>query len=119
MMAMKQQNLKELLLRSVTEELDHDERKFMEAELLPDYTFSPGFGERVMKRIGMEKVPVYMRPEFIRSFNIGFKRVALTGVAAILILAISLLFSQGSLSYDTLLGIDTQVDDSLISLLVE
>ncbi|TFH35766.1 MAG: hypothetical protein E4G95_06515 [Bacteroidia bacterium] len=116
---MKGGQFKELLLRSVTDELELEERLLMEAELLPDYVFTPGFKERVLSRIDAVITPLYMRPDFLRSFEIGFRRVALTGVAAILVLAVSLLLTQGSLSYDTLLGIDNQVDDSLISLLIE
>lgn len=119
MIVMKSEQFKELLLKSVTEDLEKEERLLMEAELLPEYAFSPGFSERVISKIGMDRMPVYLRPDFLRSFDLGFRRVALTGVAAILILAVSLLLTQGSLSYDTLLGIDTQVDDSLISLLVD
>jgi len=116
---MNERQFKELLLKSVTEELDHEERAILDGALLPYHSFNPGFIERVISKTGIESVPVYLRPDFLRSFNIGFKRVALTGVAAILILAVSLLLTQGSLSYDTLLGIDNQVDESLISLLVE
>lgn len=115
---MKKDQMRDLLLKSITENLDEDERLLIDNDLLPEYSFSQGFRERVLGKIGIEKMPVYLRPDFLRSLDIGFKRVALSGVAAILILISSILLSQGSLSYDTLLGIDSNVDDSLISLLV-
>ena len=115
---MKKDQIKELLLKSVSETLNREERRVVNEDLLPDYSFSEGFRERVLDKLGIEKMPVYLRPDFLRSLNIGFRRVALSGVAVILILIASILLSQGSLSYDTLLGIDTNVDDSLISLLV-
>lgn len=110
--------MKDLLLKSVTGNLDENERRMVDTDLLPDYSFSEGFRERVLGKLGIEKMPVYLRPDFLRSLDLGFRRVALSGVAAILILIASILLSQGSLSYDTLLGIDSNVDDSLISLLV-
>ena len=111
--------MREMLLRSLTEDIDDRERSLIESEALPAYSFSNGFGERVMRRIGSSSLPVFMRPDFLRSFDLGFRRVALTGVAAIVIMVITMLVTQGSLSYDTLLGIDNQIDDSLISLLVD
>jgi len=45
--------------------------------------------------------------------------VALTGAVAIIALIISIFISQGSLSYDALIGMDSSVDDGLLSLLIE
>lgn len=115
---MNSEQLKDLLLKAVTDELNEDETAVLNSEAVPGYSFSEGFKDNVLIRIRSEKLPLFLKPDFLHSFDIGFRRVALTGVAAILVLAVSLLLTQGSLSYDTLLGIDSQVDDSLISLLV-
>lgn len=116
---MENDQLKELLLKSLTAEIDDRERSLIESGIVPVYSFSNGFRDRVMQRLNARSIPVFLRPDFLRSFDLGFRRVALTGVAAILILVVTMLLSQGSLSYDTLLGIDNQIDDSLISLLVD
>lgn len=114
---MKKEDIKELLLKSLTEDLTEAERLVIESEAISDSSFSYGFADRIIARI--EKGSLFLKPDFINSLNLGFRRVALTGVAAILLLTVSLLLSQGSLSYDTLLGIDNQIDDSLVSLLIE
>jgi hypothetical protein len=116
---MKREEANELVLRSLTEDISVKDRELIESELLVDSSFSYGFVDRVINRIETLKRPSFFRPEFIRSMDIGFRRVALTGVAAILVLTLSILLNQGSLSYDTLLGIDNMVDDSLVSLLIE
>ena len=112
---MKPEKLKDLLLRSLTSDLGSDERKVLEEELLTDHRFSEGFRDRVMKGI----ILVNGKREMLRLFDSIFMRVAIPGAAAVIILTLSLLLNQGSLSYDTLLGIDNEVDDVLISLLSE
>ncbi|HUS87558.1 MAG TPA: hypothetical protein VMW76_09980 [Bacteroidales bacterium] len=116
---MKPEKLKELVLSALTEELGDKDRNVIVKEVLPDYNFSPDFRTVLMSRISKAGKSLIAGREFIRTFDFIFTRIAISGIAAILILAISLLLNEGSLSYDTLLGIDSQVDDSLISLLVE
>lgn len=111
--------LKDLILRSLSSDLGSNEREIIGRELISDYRFSEGFRERVMSRIVSGKIYINGKREIIRSFDKVFLRVAIPGAAAILILALSLFLSQGSLSYDTLLGIDNQVDGVLISLMSE
>lgn len=116
---MKPEKLKDLLLRSLTSDLGSDERKVLEEELMTDHRFSEGFRDRVMKGIASGKILVNGKREMLRLFDSIFMRVAIPGAAAVIILTLSLLLNQGSLSYDTLLGIDNEVDDVLISLLSE
>ncbi|MFO7755395.1 MAG: hypothetical protein R6V34_05375 [Bacteroidales bacterium] len=116
---MKPGKLKYLLFRSLTSDLDNNERELIDRELISDHRFTEGFRERVMNRIVEGKIYINGKREILRSFDKVFMRVAIPGAAAILILALSLLLSQGSLSYDTLLGIDNQVDGVLISLMAE
>ncbi len=116
---MKPDEIKDLLLRSLSSELESNERDIIDRELIGDHRFSDGFRERVMSRIVSGKIYINGKREIIRSFDKVFLRVAIPGAAAILILALSLFLSQGSLSYDTLLGIDNQVDGVLISLMSE
>ncbi|MDZ7739409.1 MAG: hypothetical protein U5K32_10185 [Bacteroidales bacterium] len=101
---MKHGKLKDLLLRSLSSELESDERDIIDREIVSDRRFSEGFRERVMSRIVSGKIYINGKREMIRSFDKVFMRVAIPGAAAILLLVLSLLLSQGSLSYDTLLG---------------
>ncbi|MEA1885664.1 MAG: hypothetical protein U9N72_00420 [Bacteroidota bacterium] len=116
---MKPEKLKDLLLRSLTSDLGRNEREVLESELLIDHKFNEGFRARVMKTISSGSILLNGKRELLKSFDTVFMRVAIPGAAAVIILMLSLLFSQGSLSYDTLLGIDNEVDGVLISLLAE
>ncbi|HKL67605.1 MAG TPA: hypothetical protein VJ877_06900 [Bacteroidales bacterium] len=114
---MKEEKMKDLFLKSLTDDLNPDQRDALDAKLFPSDGFNPGFRERVMKvilagRVLQEKGRKY----FDKSLNSLFVRVSLAGAAAIIVLVLSLLLSQGSLSYDTLLGIDNNVDGMLVSL---
>ncbi|MFN2380686.1 MAG: hypothetical protein ABR519_10840 [Bacteroidales bacterium] len=114
-----QEKLKELVLKVLTTDLNEEEQGLLEREVVPAYSFSNGFRDSVMERINNGTVSLGLRPDFLRSFNEIFRRVAVTGVAAIVVLIVIMFVSQGSISYDTLLGIDATIDDPLISLLVE
>ena len=128
-----------LLIRSFDEELSPDEKERLEVflsesselrkekrELLEmrkiisatQYSFGPGFHSKVMDKIAEEKEPLILRPEFNKSLFTVFKRVALTGVAAIIILFLSIYLSDDSFSFRSLTGGDTYSDDNLVSYLL-
>ena len=64
--------------------------------------FNAGFTDRVMEKIEQEEHLV--QKQDIRFYKI-FKRVILSGVAAIILLLLSIYFTDGNLSYDSLTGI--------------
>ncbi len=128
-----------LLLRSFDEDLKPEENDWLEKELADSselreekrklvemrkivssnqYSFSPGFREKVMTKVYEEKVPLILRPEFNRSLFTVFKRVALTGVAAIVILFLSIYLSDDSFTFNSLTGGDPYSDDNLVSYLL-
>ena len=115
---MKKKDLEDLMLRSLTEDLESDERLTLESELIPDYGFSTGFRDKVMKRITGAEVSTLLSADVFSGLDSTFVRIALTGIAAIVILALSIFINQGSLSYDALLGLDSTVDEGLVSLLI-
>ena len=55
--------------------------------------------------------------EFVRNLNSVFYRVALTGVAAIVLLIISIFLMEGSLSINSFLGLGDTYDESIVCLL--
>ena len=55
--------------------------------------------------------------EFVKSLNYVFYRIALPGVAAILLLLISIFLMEGSLSLNSFLGLGNSNDESIIYLL--
>ena len=116
---MKRKELTDLALKSLTDEISPEERNVIESELLQDHTFNAGFAERVLNSVNRAQSGFLFGYENLRSFTTAFNRLAITGIAAIILLAITLFISHGSLSFDTLVGIDTEVDEGMISLLLE
>lgn len=62
-------------------------------------SFKPDFESRVMEGILKAKENTYSS-----LFNSAFKRIALSGAAAVIILLISIYISDGNLSPDSLIG---------------
>ena len=108
-------------LLSESYELREEKRKLLEMRGLissKQYSFSDNFKAKVMDRIAEESEPLILQPEFNRSLFTVFKRVALTGVAAILILFLSIYLSNDSFTLETLTGGDSYSDDNLVSYLL-
>ncbi len=116
---MKKEELKELLLQSLTEEIAEKDREVLIEKAIPVYEFSSTFREKLINRIAGLKLDSFKRPEMFARWNTAFLRIALTGSVVIIILVVSIFLSQGSLSYDTLLGLDSSVDEGLVSLLIK
>jgi len=81
------------------------------------YGFREGFTEQVIDKIFTAGDSVVREIEFVRSLNSVFYRIALTGVAAIVLLMISIFIVQGSLSMDSFLGLGNTNDESILYLL--
>jgi hypothetical protein len=82
-----------------------------------DFNFSTGFGDRVLNKIFSAGLNINREAEFGKYLNFAFSRIALTGVAAIVILLVSLFIMEGSLSLNTFLGLSDNYDESIVSLL--
>ncbi|MEE4116225.1 MAG: hypothetical protein V2I37_08650 [Marinilabiliaceae bacterium] len=116
---MNKNDLTQLALKSLTEEISESDRKVIEAELLKDQSFGPGFRDRVLESIYSGSLRPFFDPGNLSIFNRVFNRLALTGMIAIILLIVTLFISQGSLSFDTLIGIDSEMDEGMLSLLIE
>jgi len=114
---MKISDLKELLIRSLDKECDPEKASVRIDEAGVNYKFSEGFHDKVLDRIFSAGDTVVRELEFVRSLNNVFYRIALTGVAAILVLLISIFVAQGSLSFDSFLGLGDSYDESIVYLL--
>ena len=55
--------------------------------------------------------------EFVRNMNFAFRSIAISGVAAIIVLMISIFLMEGSISIDSFLGLRDNYDESIICLL--
>jgi hypothetical protein len=114
---MKPAEIKELIINSLSADINTEDtmRKLEEAGV--KYSFSEGFRDKVLDRIYSTAVTVNREIEFVRSLNSIFYRIALTGVAAIAILLISIVLTEGSLSFNSFLGLSDSYDESIVCLL--
>jgi hypothetical protein len=114
---MKREEIKKLIGESLSggDASDESRRKLGEAGV--SYDFSSDFREKVMDRLFTAGIAVNREVEFLRSWNSAFFRIALTGVAAIVILLISLYFVEGSFSLNSILGMSDNYDESIVCLL--
>jgi hypothetical protein len=114
---MKPAEIKELIINSLSEENNSEDtmRKLEQAGV--KYSFREGFRDKVLDRIFSAAVTVNREIEFVRSMNSVFYRIALTGVAAIVLLLISIFLMEGSLSFNSFLGLSNNYDESIVCLL--
>jgi hypothetical protein len=114
---MKVSDFKELIIRSLDKESDPEAFAKKIEEAGATFSFSEGFNDKILEKIyssGSGEVRTF---EFIRGLNYVFYRIALTGVAAIIILLISIFIIQGSISIDSFLGLGDSYDESMLYLL--
>lgn len=82
-----------------------------------DLDFRPGFTEKVLNRIFSVEMKVAQELEFSRYMKVAFSRIALTGIAAIVLLLLSIFFMEGSLSFNSVLGLSDGNDETIVCLL--
>jgi hypothetical protein len=112
---------KVLLDKSLAEskELREEKEKLKEMRGLlysTSYSFGSGFKEKVMEEVQQEKEPVVLHPDFNRALHNGFKKIWITGVAAIVLLLLSVYLTEGS--FDVFTGNDLTSDENLISYII-
>jgi hypothetical protein len=81
------------------------------------YDFRKDFSNRVITKIFSAGLTINREVEFVKSLNLAFYRIALTGVAAIVFLLISLYLMEGSFSFNSLLGLSDSYNESIVCLL--
>jgi hypothetical protein len=114
---MKRAEIKELIINSLSPDLSsEDSRKKLE-EAGVTYSFGKDFRNKVLDRIFSTGITINREIEFVRSMNFAFYRIALTGVAAIVVLLISIFLMEGSLSFNSFIGLNNSYDESIVCLL--
>lgn len=109
--------IKKLIISSLDENADSVEVPGKLEKEGIDYNFSQGFGDKVLNKLFSAGPSVDKEVEFVKYLNFAFYRIALTGVAAIVVLLISIFIMEGSLSLNTFLGLNNNYDESIVSLL--
>jgi hypothetical protein len=114
---MRKTEIKDLIISS----LDKDsEKSFASAKLEEagvDYGFGYGFSDRVLNRIFVTGETMKREADFIRNLNFAFRSIALSGVAAIIFLLISIFIMEGKVSFNSFLGLKDSFDESIVCLL--
>jgi len=117
------EDIKQLLLRSLDMPLNEEEKRKLQDGLMQskalrkekedldnmrtkiaafDTDFSAGFTERLMQRVASERGFTFLAI---------FRAVALSGVAAIILVLLTIYFVDGSLNLNSLLGINGYTPD--------
>jgi len=114
---MKSSNIKELIIRSL--DANSDPKKFsgMLEEEGVSYRFGNGFQEKVLDRIFSVGAVVNREIEYVKYLNFAFNRIALSAVAAIFLLIVSIWLKEGSLSLNSFFGLRDSYDESIICML--
>jgi len=114
---MNKSELKDFLIDSLNSDSDPIETSARLQEEGLSYDFSDSFSEKVLNRLFLPGITVTREIEFLKSLNLAFSRIALTGIAAIVVMLISIFLMEGSISFNSFLGLNDSYDESIISLL--
>ena len=109
--------IKNLIISSLDADADCNEVSLRLEEEGVTYDFSKSFGDKILNKLFSAGLTINREIEFVRSMNFAFYRIALTGVAAIVVLLISIFLMEGSLSFNSFLGLSDSYDESIICLL--
>jgi hypothetical protein len=109
--------IKKLIISSLNANADTVEISRKLEEVGVSYNFSHNFRDKVLNKLFSAGLAINREVEFVKYMNFAFYRVALTGVAAIVVLLISIFLMQGSLSLNSLLGLSDNYDESIVCLL--
>ena len=100
---MKSSEVRELIIRSLDPDAESgDVSAKLELEGV-SYDFDKGFRDAVLDRIFQAGSIVNSEIDFVRNMNFAFKSIAISGIAAIIILMISIFLMEGSVSIDSFL----------------
>jgi hypothetical protein len=109
--------IKELMISSLNSDADANEVSGKLKEAGISYNFSPDFKDNVLNKLFSATSKISREVEFVKYMNFAFYRIALTGVAAIVVLLISMFFMEGSLSLNSFLGLSDNYNESIVCLL--
>jgi len=115
--SMKSSEIKNLIINSLNADADPKAASMILEEEWVTFDFSQGFADKILDKLFSAGLTINNQIEFVKSMNFAFYRIALTGVAAIVVLLISIFIMEGSLSFNSFLGFGNSYDESIISLL--
>ncbi len=107
----------ELLLKSLDADTDPHEIRSEIEDAGVYYSFGPGFTQKVLWKVFSEGNLILKETEYMSTVNFAYRMIAFAGIAAIILLMISILSGQGSFSFNSLLGLGNGNDESIVCLL--
>jgi len=114
---MKTEELKNLILKSLEgEEPDPLIQKQLK-EAGVDFSFSSDFSNKVFEKTFYAGKVLNRETDFLRSFSSAFYRIAITGIAVIILLVISIYISQGFISFDSFFGLNNAEEESIVCIM--
>lgn len=113
---MKLSEIKKLMIRSLDEGPESIEPFSKLQEEGVSFDFSRGFSGKVLDKVFSDRV-MAGQIEFSRYMSLAFSRIALTGVAAIVLLLISIFLMEGNLSFNSILGLGDPQTESIVCLI--
>lgn len=81
------------------------------------FDFSQNFSDKILDKLFNAEILINRELELIKYMKLAFYHVALPGIAAIVILLISIFLMEGSLSLNSILGLSNNYDESIVCLL--
>jgi hypothetical protein len=114
---MKSSEIKELLITSLNPDADPGEISGRLEQEGVNFDFSKTFSDTLLNRLFSAGVVINRELDFHRDMNFVFRRIAISGIAAIIVLLISVFLMEGPLSLDSFLGLRDSYDESIICLL--
>ncbi len=114
---MKCPDIKQLMIRSLNPGTDTADIARQLENSGVSYDFGEDFSSRLSEKLFGPGRVIPVGPDFVTSLSSVFYRIAFTGVAAIILLLISIFIMEGSLSINSFLGITDTYDESIVYLL--
>jgi len=114
---MKASEIKKLIISSLSADTDTSELSVKLEEAGIRFDFKNGFKDKVLNKVFSAGVTVNREVEFLKSMTFAFNRIAITGVAAIILLLLSIFLMEGSISFNSFLGLSNSYDESIVFML--
>jgi len=114
---MKYSEIKEILINSLNNDCDTTDYSRRLEDAGVSYDFRDGFSDKVLGKLFPPGSIINHEVDFLKTMNYVFYRVTLPGVAAIVLLLISFYLMEGSLTFNSFLGLSDNYDESIVCLL--
>jgi hypothetical protein len=114
---MNRSEIKEFLISSLEADTDPRDASLRLEKEGVSYDFKDNFTDAVLERIFPAALRMNREIEFARYLVFAFRSIAISGIAAIILLLISIYLREGSISFDAFLGLRDNYDESIVCLL--